>query len=437
MNDSILKATSEFARRIKRACRSRFDTLKVLPLVPVCRYRYDLTRRNLASKAKHCKIRVLFLVNETAKWKAQSLYDRMLASGRWDPVIGRTIIKTDALFPKETVRARADELKVFFERRGMRCEDAGDFVACSPIPLESLSPDIVFYQQPWGLYPCQFPAEVSKFALACYIPYYVEGFGNPDDECRLPFHRLLYLHFLQSETWADVFRKSVSRFASVQQFVGTGHTMLDQFRMEDTKPYAGSPVIYSPHWSFSHPKHENTLNLSTFLWTGRAVLEYAKSHPSIKWAFRPHPALRRKLSVTGAWTQDEVDHYYAEWKSIGEVSYTGDYTDLFKRSKAMVTDCESFLAEYPTTGKPLIRLDSPDRKLTPMPPAEKLLDSLYTARNLGEMHDLFDSVLLRDEDPLREKRLESVRSAGLIECDAAGNILRHLENLIGISHDKS
>ena len=370
------------------------------------------------------------MVNESAKWKAQSLYDRMLASDRWDPVIGRTIIKTDALFPKETVRARADDLLSFFEKRKMRCVDAANFKTFRPLPLDVLQPDIVFYQQPWGLYPCQFPSKVSKFALACYIPYYVQGFGVVDTACRLPFHRLLYRYFVQSESWAKELASTVFPIFFAPEILGLGHTMLDQFQTDNSGGSVNGPVIYAPHWSFAHPKHQNTLNLSTFLKNGRQILAFAQEHPQIKWAFRPHPTLRGHLCRTGVWSKSEVDSYYAAWEEIGEASYTGDYVDLFRRSRAMITDCDSFLGEYPATGKPLIRLESSDRKIEPMKPARELFSTLYTARSMTDLVRLFDDVVLKGNDPAHDKRIKAARAAGLIGNDAADNILNYLESLL-------
>ena len=61
-------------------------------------------------------------------------------------------------------------------------------------------------------------------------------------------------------------------------------------------------VIYSPHWSLGN----TPLKYATFDWNGRQILEFAKSHPEIKWVFKPYPILKGRIVEVGLMSEEEV-----------------------------------------------------------------------------------------------------------------------------------
>ena len=51
---------------------------------------------------------------------------------------------------------------------------------------------------------------------------------------------------------------------------------------------------------------------------------------------------------------EEIDNYYSEWAKIGSVYEEGNYIDLFKQTKCLITDCLSFLVEFLPAESPVI-----------------------------------------------------------------------------------
>ena len=98
----------------------------------------------------------------------------------------------------------------------------------------------------------------------------------------------------------------------------------------------------------------------------------------------------------------------------------------------MITDCGSFLVEFPMTGRPLIRLIPKELDYPLFPAFKKLYDSFYEARNLDEMYAVFSQVLERGEDPKKEARLNAVRELGLMgDGTSAGRIMEKLRKICG------
>ena len=375
------------------------------------------------------KLRVMFYVSDPAKWKLQTLYDKMASSEMFDPFVAVSV------WGWHENRARAESaaqltLKYFLDKN-MNVEMAYSGELHRALALSNFIPDVVFYSQPWDIPADQDPVIVSRFALTCYVPYYTPNFDFGPADCTLPFHRTIYRYFIMNDKCVDACECLRGSLSVAGNVVATGHPMLDSFSFNDFGDVCSDGlIVYAPHWSFPHKDNPNNANISTFLWTGRAMLEYAKSHLDIKWVFKPHPVLKPMLVKSGVMDDAEVAEYYDEWGRIGECSFDGDYVDIFKRSRALITDCASFLTEYACTGKPVVRLVSP----VAIPKSSKLNGDLYSTyyqvRSPEELEPMLDKIIIRREDPNREARLAAAKAMNLMGVDAAGNIVKHLENLI-------
>lgn len=403
---------------------------KTIPHV-IDNYRAVLHRLRLHANDSNRRINVLFVCGDCTKWKVQSVYNRMLGSSRFSPMIAITLYG----WHDDVASAEDRALKTFnyFQQKGMRAEFAYSFSKHKPLSLSRFKPDIVFYDQPWDIFPAHMPDTVSSYALTCYVAYMVPNLQINFTHVALPFHRYLFRHFTLSKTWSDdgeAFRNA-NHISAAGVFCSTGHPMLDQFSKDDFGHWdENGCVIYAPHWAFAHKDNPNSLNISTFLWTGIPILKYAQKHPEIKWSFKPHPVLRGMLLKSGVMALEDINAYYEAWEQLGECCYTGDYSDLFKRSRAMITDCSSFLSEYACTGKPLVRLVSPDDKTNLSPSIKPLINSYYHVCSLSELEPMLNKILVRREDPNCEERQAAAKAMNLLGVDAAGNIVSQLESLI-------
>ncbi len=399
--------------------------------VMICRWRYWRTLRRLRRRVANEKVKVLFIVSSTSKWKCQSLYEMMKASERFEPIIGLAILSRDLTLPSDAIKAHLESDRAFYERHGDVCVDMVDTADKSVKTPRDFGADIVFPQEQWGPLPGHDVLSMSKYALVCYMPYSIESPVEARLYCQNMFHRLLYLEFMWSRRRAEYCRRFYHWWNRAGKMPGTGHTTLDLFYLKRNESMTGELVIYAPHYSFNHTNHHPKIHLSTFTESGRQILDYAKSHPEVKWFYKPHPALYYDLVECGAWTQAEVDAYDKAWNDIGITCYDGDYQELFLKSRALITDCGSFLFEYAATGNPVIRLIPDNVNTFPCPAAKPVCDEFYNVHSLEEMYKAFDLVIRDRKDPKRESRQKAARDCELVGNYAAKKVLGMLKNELG------
>ena len=403
--------------------------------VDACRslsYRHRHARLLKRVRSSQAPVKVLFLVSEISKWKTRALFKLMARTSRYSPVIGVGLDDCETHLPAEERKALLERRMKWFQERQYACVPVFDADKCRALELRELHPDLVFYQQPWQIPKQHQPNAVSRFALTFYVPYCMADFGNLEAECLMPFFGQLFAYFVQSGSWASLYRSAAHRRGC--RFVASGHPMIDQFRRsDDTAPSQdGSDgcIIYAPHWTFRHPGRNDLYPYGTFNGNGRQILDYAKRHPEWQWVFKPHPLLRAALVEHGLMTKEEADAYYAEWEALGKACYDADYPPLFVASRAMITDSGSFLVEYGATGNPLIHLKPHDSRIRTLPPNRELFESYYSATNLDAMHAAFSMVLERREDPFKERRQAAARKAGLCSFRASDRILNYLDHIL-------
>ena len=422
--------------RIRSRLKAARGQLHIVRTALACRMRQRKVLLRIRSRDPKDKVRVLFLCSNTAKWKCQTVYEKMETSGLFEPIVGITALGEMAVRSDAEVEAAFTEAEKFFASLGDRCVRV-----CALFPrrydnLRRFAPDIVFFPEPWTLKHPQTTREVSKFALPCYVPYFVVAHIIPDKQCRTPMHRHLFAYFVQNGSLARLYEHAVPWFARSYHAIPTGHPALDFLSRNDRASSNGGqngdgPIIYAPHHSVQirnaqHPEW----SIGTFLETGKPMLDYAKTHPEAKWVFKPHPQLRRALLQTGTWTNADVDAYFDAWKSIGTICTDGNYQDLFLSSKAMVTDSASFLLEYGATGKPLVQLVPPGAGTDLSPHIRNLLASYYRVETVDALASTLDLLIFKGEDTKRPQRLAALREAGLLGIDAAQNIVDYLRDLL-------
>ena len=423
MNNKMIRKIRKVLRPVKRYSWLFWQHVLVPTYV---RVNYWKVKRRI--RRKQGKMRVLFPIHELAKWKCQGVFDLMKVSGRFDPIMALSGADTDWASPRDVVRTRHREMREHFDRLGMPWVETYDIEANRCKSFREFKPDIVFYSQPWGHDIHQIPSVVSSYALTLYVPYFVPNYSSLWMEISFLFHCTLTAYFVLNRAMAEEYAQAIPGWARTSQYVPAGHPMLDYFTEHRGDEEAGNYVIYAPHWSFPHPENVNSEHYSTFLDTGRFMLNYAKCHPEVKWVFKPHPTLRFTLIRTGAWTEKEVHEYYAEWERIGISCYTSDYPLLFAKSRLLVTDCGSFLVEYSATCKPLIRIVSPTLKLGVKKFNERLFDSFYNVHSLAELEATLDQLVVRNVDPKKAKRMKIIAAMGLDDSHANRNIIKYIED---------
>ena len=372
--------------------------------------RYE--RKILELKRKTEKIKVAFLVQENAKWNGDALFRKMSASGVFDPVI-----LVSPLFGSAE-RERNENL-AFFSERGYQA------YAINNTELESHKPDMVFYQQPWGMTGPLSPGAVSKYALCFYLPYSIAtAIDNQSifNKCK---------DFFQSLTAHFVFNTDVQKqYESLGIFntVPTGHPKLDAYGESVKRDFwirkGKNKIIYAPHHSFE----KSSLLWATFQWNGKKMLEIARNNSDTEWIFKPHPRFKHALKSNQIMTDAEVEDYYNGWSQIGQIYDQGDYFDLFRTSDCLITDCGSFLTEYLPTGNPVIYLVSSETNATPRNVIhEKSSQHYYKVRDAASLDEVFQMLVKDAKDPLMELRN---RDAAGITLNGTANVFNYLITLV-------
>lgn len=401
--------------------------------IPLAKSRYVRTLRRLRGRKDGKPFRVLFLVGEPAKWKCRNLFREMKESGLFEPVVCLTDWNHQS--PGEMSDDELDALHTDFEstldREGAPHVRAYRLRPREGVDLASFAPDLVFYSEPWGPRWMQTPGPVSRFALTFFVPYFVPSHGDVEVEGRQTLHRFLFEYFALNDAWADLYQSAYPFRLYAPRFTGLGHPALDDYKDAPSVPPPFGCVVYAPHHTIPHPSHQYVYAFSTFDWSGRAMLDYAKRHPEFRWVFKPHPLLRSFLVKTETMTEEEASGYYEAWGEIGEVCLDSDYRRHFLEARLLITDSCSFLTEFGATGKPVLHLRRTDNGVTFLPPSRDLFETYYQARDKKELFDRLALLLEKGADPEQERRLVALRAARLRGNDASRAIVDHLRTLLG------
>ena len=361
---------------------------------------YLLNLYKLRFLCKKRKIRVGFWVTESAKWTCQEFYDLLKSDDRFEPFILLSYFKN----PQEGVNSEEhyNKIKTFFEQKGANVIDTFNPEIFEFKNLNDFKADIIFYQQPWQININQRPEKTHKHSLLCYIPY---CFYSMDSWINyLPkFHGLMWKYFVETSFHKEDYQKKYR----AKNCVVSGSTKLDGYQNLDKhiieniwKTKGKKRIIYAPHHSFNDNLHE----VATFNKNGKYILELAKSHPEIEWIFRPHPAFKNRVISNSIMSEEELEKYYQEWDKTGTVYTDSNYLEMFVSSDCLITDCISFLTEYAPTGKPVLHLRKDNQKEEFNTLVSKIDDGYYQIYSNQELGEVFNQVIINNDDFLSEKR---------------------------------
>ena len=154
--------------------------------------------------------------------------------------------------------------------------------------LKDFNPDIIFYEQQWGLPRIYKPYFVSFYALTYFCCYGIQMFDFKEDYTKT-FHYFLYKYFVD-------FKENLSRFEKYnKKFINnckvTGYPKSDKYFDIISSKNERLNVIYAPHHSIN-----SGLNTATIQYNGNYILDFAKNtKDKINWIFKPHPRLKKAL----------------------------------------------------------------------------------------------------------------------------------------------
>ena len=408
-------ARKNFRSRLEIISKKRDFSKSAKILYKEYKPKYSRIVNRLKEEIKYRKIRVVFLCSETAKWNLQTVYNAMLKSKEFEPIL---VLSTRLkYYTPEIFKHNID----FFKKLCPNFEIGFDEETKKSIDLKNFNPDIVFYQEPWDLFNTQKIDSVSDYALTCYCPYTIAEGPATINVMLKGFHFKLWKHFIADKSIEKQYNKVFNY--SKGNIVVSGHPKLDIYKGYHPDIIDKKYVIYAPHHALSF----SWIKYSTFDWNGKYILEFAKQHPEINWVFKPHPDLKRAVWFNEKlMTKEEIEDYYEEWKKIALYYDDGNYFDLFKQSRCLITDCSSFLTEYLATNSPVIHLRTKSA-VEFMPLNEKIIKYYYKAWNLKDLENLLENIVIRKKDPMKKKRNYILNKLNLNKYEATENIMKELK----------
>ena len=352
-------------------------------------------------------IRVVFIANDVAYWHYQGLYRLMAADTRFLP----TIVLSPCL-ERLTAETDIQRLRQYFRQLDTPFIDY-DFHQ-SPIDMRrELQPDLIFYTQPYEYQLCpQHDCRHFYDRLVCYMPYAFWTFTGKSSY-NLHFQnqawRLYYptrLHLEEARLIADNHGRNVrvTGYTNADEFLADEHpspwrTMADGLKRKR--------IIWAPHFTITWI-NSHTPPRSNFLWMAQLMVTIAREYGDrIQLAFKPHPSLRSQLYKDDIWGKERTDQYYALWEQMPNTQLeTGQYTDLFMNSDAMIHDSGSFAVEYHYTKQPVMFVS---KDMEPMLRQQSRLGILafkqaYIGSDEADIRRFIDDVVLGGNDPMRPQR---------------------------------
>ena len=381
-------------------------------------------------RKKKGKLNVLFFVINESCWKFDTVYWKMSKRKRYNPVI---FVCPQCDRGEEYKQEQQKSCYDFFKERGYNVVNSFDAVTGNYINARSLSPDIIFYTNPYeGLIDERYYISNFTDVLTCYANY---AFLNNDEKwaASLTLHKSVWKYFCEYD-----FTRHYNKIGTKLYYdnrVVVGYQMYDRFF---DKNFVGSDwkqqgtskkrIIYAPHHTI---EKEGWIHYSTFLTTGEIMAELRDKYKDhVQFVFKPHPLLKGKLYNAEGWGREKTDAYYEAWANAENSAFVDtNYVDLFKSSDALIHDCGSFIVEYLYVQKPVMHLNTGQIKEELNVEAMEAYQAHYLMNKTEDIEKFITEVVLKGKDTKREDR-EAVYKKLLMPPHnnlVADNILNEIE----------
>jgi hypothetical protein len=246
---------------------------------------------------------------------------------------------------------------------------------------------------------------LDKNILTAYIHYSFPLTKFSSTVIKKHLYRYFWKLFVPTKHHLKEFKKHDSTTA--QNVVVTGYPKMDDLAHQKIHQRNRKKIIIAPHHTVTNWKD---LQLSNFLQYADFFLQLPKMYPQIDFIFRPHPLLITQLRKKEIWGEDKTDLYLNQMKKNQNVIYSdgGEYFELFANSDGIIHDCGSFLAEYLFTDKPACYILKNKRALKKwfLPIGQLCIKHSYQAFNKNDILTFINEVIIKENDPLKKKRLE-------------------------------
>ena len=384
----------------------------------------------LKQKAKKWKkIKVIFLIPESAKFGMESIYYSMLESEIFDPYILVVHPRDNFFDENQTYFKEAVESYNLFKERGYRTLFAYNMENMKAIDIENFKPDIIFINNPnmfsFGVFK---NININLKYLTCYINYSINVASLDDYHYNNSSINTCYKMFAETYYCYKKHMNINNGFNTVL----TGYPKLDSYK-KDIKECiipkkidnGNKIVIYAPHWTIGKT---DMIRLGTFNLYHKYFMKLLKENPNINFVFKPHPDLRYRIIDSKIMDIEYYENYIKEWDNSNNGIYIsdGEYIDLFRKSSCLITDSGSFIAEYLPSENPCIYIINPEKENlienTFNDFAKPIVNSYYLCYNEEDINKYFNEIIINENDYMKDKRLNLIKDC-FINIGSAGKII--------------
>lgn len=353
--------------------------------------------------------KVVFLCEEASLWKS---FESVVAAMRDEPGIEIALIN---LWCKQYAEDhsyvyKSSDFSIVAERMGLPFIESYYPDTGRWLDLEQLQPDYVFYMRPYDYYRHEsfHIGTVSRYAKTCYIPYGMQVFGGEVEitASNKEFCQHLYYYFLDTPCRKEYLSGVLGHPSNLddEHLLCLGYPRIDLLRnsadLNHHKTDDTFTVLWLPRWNTSE-------NCCTFSEYKDVLANYAMDNPDTMLILRPHPLCFNNYLKTGEMTKDELDSLIALYdrEHSLRLDEESDYAPSFEKADVLVADETSLIAEFYTTGKPIVLCKKETHFAHLM---EILAPGIYVVENQLELEDVLFS-LRRGIDPLKQTRLGLIR----------------------------
>ncbi|MCH5221519.1 MAG: CDP-glycerol glycerophosphotransferase family protein [Muribaculaceae bacterium] len=388
----------------------------------VLRYRREYrTKRMLKRVAQYNKLElikeksekecvtILFFMYNISMWKYDGLMKLLLSNPKYNPVI------VPFVMPERTFdinKRNRDEVVEYCIANNFPLKEGYDFESKQFLDISDINPDIVVYTQPYNKGYKNWRIEKFPNSLFVYTPYGISTSKNKGLKDTF-LTNIAWKIFVSCQLEKTIYADNLSSKA-IDNIAVTGPVIFDQLTTADKSksPWRDNGkkrVIWAPHHSIDDKRGFSNSTFELFCFE---MIELAKKYrDQIEIAFKPHPTLEERLIEK--WGKTKTESYYNQWRQMPNTMIcTGDYSELFAFSDALVHDCASFVCEYLYTQKPVLYIskDSCPPEGVANELGRECFQQHYHGHCISDIDNFIRDAVIGGNDPMKLERFSFVQN---------------------------
>lgn len=320
------------------------NLIKII-LIELVVIRKKLIKKNIE------KIKIGFVLHELSMWKFDLLFKQAIQDENFDPII--------LIIPQTNNPNSVNQIENYCKVSKYNYIKLDDLINLDNVKVRNLSINVLFVSYPYIMnYGFMYQLYLSSYPTF-YSPYYCMCTKNlaPDDmvygnQLMRNAELIFFPHDYANEKY------KISN-PSKNNSICVGYPFFEELIQKRkfanyNDAWCGDErvkIIYAPHHSIKE-------GLSTFLHIAEFMVSLVEIYKdNVKWCFKPHPGLRKKLELHKDWGFHKTKKYWDFWaEHEASQFFNQNYIDLFLSSDAMIHDCNSFVGEYWIIRKPVMFL---------------------------------------------------------------------------------